>query len=297
MSESLPSSGTTIIKGSVADGVTAALPAAQQLPSEPKSSTSCSVLPKTEPIWMADTNLFELRDCDLLEAVVKTGEQPKGMPDGFVTISVVLSRTIFHPQGGGQQADTGRLTCKDLPELAVAFASLRREDGAVLHDGAADPKDAARWVEAVGKVQVMCHIDRAKRQLAARLHSAGHLLDAAVTAVGLNWVPAKGYHFPDGPYVEYILNEKSRKIDPKKAGDKESVIQAIQSNIDRLVSAGGSVTVRQVDGVRNILMAGEECPCGGTHVPELVHVGPIEVKKLQNKQGNVRLSYNVAPTL
>lgn len=246
---------------------------------------------------MADTNLFELPDCDLLEAVVKTGEQPKGTPDGFVTVSVVLSRSIFHPQGGGQQADTGRLACKDLPELAVAFASLRKEDGAVLHDGAADPKDAARWAEAVGKVQVTCHIDEAKRKLAARLHSAGHLLDAAVTAVGLNWVPGKGYHFPDGPYVEYILNEKSRKIDMKKAGDKESVIQALQSNIDRLVSAGGSVTVRHVDGVRHVSIAGEECPCGGTHVPELSHIGPIEVKKLQNKQGNVRLSYTVSPTV
>jgi hypothetical protein len=40
----------------------------------------------------------------------------------------------------------------------------------------------------------------------ARMHnSAGHLLDNAVSAVGIlgQLVPTKGYHFPDNPYVEY----------------------------------------------------------------------------------------------
>jgi hypothetical protein len=26
----------------------------------------------------------------------------------------------------------------------------------------------------------------------------------AVKKVGLKWIPSKGYHFPDGAYVEYI---------------------------------------------------------------------------------------------
>jgi hypothetical protein len=38
-----------------------------------------------------------------------------------------------------------------------------------------------------------------------RLHSAGHLLDAALSSLGLlrrhSLVPGKGYHFADGPYV------------------------------------------------------------------------------------------------
>ena len=47
-------------------------------------------------------------------------------------------------------------------------------------------------------------IDENKRRLYARLHSAGHLLDVAVSNIGLSWQPGKGYHFPDSPYVEYI---------------------------------------------------------------------------------------------
>lgn len=63
------------------------------------------------------------------------------------------------------------------------------------------------------------------------MHSAGHLIDLAVQRLGINilyegfgWETAKGYHFEDGPYVEYkganenledkakLLNEEIKKI-------------------------------------------------------------------------------------
>lgn len=63
-----------------------------------------------------------------------------------------------------------------------------------------------------------------KRRLYARLHSAGHLLDIAVEKMGLKWLPGKGYHFEDSPYVEYIgspdgsnLEELRRLLDEECA--------------------------------------------------------------------------------
>jgi Ser-tRNA(Ala) deacylase AlaX len=47
-------------------------------------------------------------------------------------------------------------------------------------------------------------IDEAVRKLNARLHSAGHLLDVAVSRLKLDWKAGKGYHFQDSPYVEYV---------------------------------------------------------------------------------------------
>lgn len=45
-------------------------------------------------------------------------------------------------------------------------------------------------------------VDEAKRRMHARLHSAGHLLDAAMRDIGYGHLePSKGYHFADGPYV------------------------------------------------------------------------------------------------
>ena len=48
-------------------------------------------------------------------------------------------------------------------------------------------------------------LDSAKRLKHAALHSAGHAIDAAmVAAVGPGvFLPLKGYHFEDSPYVEY----------------------------------------------------------------------------------------------
>lgn len=41
-------------------------------------------------------------------------------------------------------------------------------------------------------------IDEARRREAARLHSAGHVLDVAMAALGHTMKPTKGYHFSDG---------------------------------------------------------------------------------------------------
>jgi Ser-tRNA(Ala) deacylase AlaX len=249
---------------------------------------------KTEPVFLTNTYLFELEGCELLEAT-PGGDPPKGAPEAHVKITVVLSRSIFHPQGGGQPADQGHLRAEGLPELPVLFTSLRKEDGAILHDCAAEPSTVEVWASAASSATpVSCHIDEQRRTTAARIHSAGHLLDAAVTAVGLGWQPGKGYHFPDGPYVEYLLPDGCRKIDAKKPGDKEAVMRDIQDNIDRLVEQGGAVSAELKAGVRHVAMAGEECPCGGTHVVDVAEIGKVSLKKLQNKQGNIRLSYTVA---
>jgi len=252
----------------------------------------------TEHVFLTDTSLVELDGCKLIEVVKveKPPEAPKDAPEGAVQITVLLNRTIFHSQGGGQPADVGTLTAEGLPELAVSFASCRKEDGAILHDCWVLPATADAWSGAASSVQVSCHVDAVKRKLAARLHSAGHLLDCAVNAIQppLKWIPGKGFHFPDGPYVEYVLNDASRKIDMKKAAEKDAIIKEIQDNMDRFVATGGRVNIQYKDGVRHVEMAGEECGCGGTHVADVSEIGKIEVRKMANKQGNIRLSYQVA---
>ena len=62
-------------------------------------------------------------------------------------------------------------------------------------------------------VEVDLKIDGVYRSINARIHSAGHLLDMAMNRAGKTELkPGKGYHFEDGPYVEYIgvVAEKDR---------------------------------------------------------------------------------------
>ena len=52
---------------------------------------------------------------------------------------------------------------------------------------------------------VSVRIDAAYRELLARVHSAGHLIDVAMRLCGRTYLtPTKGYHFATGAYVEYL---------------------------------------------------------------------------------------------
>jgi len=261
----------------------------------PEDASAKPAARKTEQVFLSNTYLFELADCKLLEGAI-AAEPSKDVAAGEVKVSIILDRTIFHPQGGGQPADVGQLTAKGLPVLKVSMVSLRKDDGAVLHDCVVSKADADAWVAKAdaGGIAVHCSVDEMSRRLNARVHSAGHLLDRAVKDLDFKWVPGKGYHFPDGPYVEYVLSDVSRKIDAKKAGDKESMIKQLQEAIDKLVNAGGAVSTEYKGGVRHVEMAGEECPCGGTHVKNIAELLKVEVKTLKAKSGNIRLSYQVA---
>merc|ERR1712217_751510 len=52
---------------------------------------------------------------------------------------------------------------------------------------------------------VRMEIKRSDREEFARYHSAGHLIDIGMSAVG-TFEAVKGYHFPKGAYVEYSGN-------------------------------------------------------------------------------------------
>lgn len=242
--------------------------------------------PATDRAYLEDTHLLQLDGCELLDVA----DQPTDAPEGAVRLGVVLDRTIFHPQGGGQPTDTGILSAQGLPDLFVSFVGVQKGNGVIVHECVAEPAIAAQWVKSVGKSQVTCRVDKDRRLLHARLHSAGHLLDAAVQAAGIEgWVPAKGYHFEDGPYVEYVLDAESKA---RAQAEKASIVSALQSEAQRLIDTGGAVSCRTgTDGMRHIQIAGEECPCGGTHVKDVAQLERVEVKKIKFKKNTARVSY------
>ena len=76
-------------------------------------------------------------------------------------------------------------------------ATLQCEEDTILHKGQY-AKEGAAFKEG-DKVKLV--INKAKRLLNARIHSAGHLLDVCFHELGYKNAGVKGYHFPDGPNV------------------------------------------------------------------------------------------------
>lgn len=110
---------------------------------------------------------------------------------------ITVNKTIFHPQGGGQPSDTGFIR-NDAFEFKV---SMVRKNGEIVQHVGNFTKGTEKNVSKNDSVNLSIQLE--DRKLYARLHSAGHLLDAAVKSLGLELVPGKGYHFPNSPYVEY----------------------------------------------------------------------------------------------
>lgn len=211
--------------------------------------------------------------------------------------ALVVDQTHFYPQGGGQPADRGVIAG---PGGAFTVTDTRFVDGEVLHYGTF----AEGHLEVGAAVEG--RIDAERRALHARLHSAGHVLDLAVRSIGLTWEPTKGYHFPEGPYVEY-----HGSLDDI---DRTALAASLADACARIVAADAPVTVRFMPReemttvcahvptdlppgkpARVVLFGTDGTPCGGTHVAHLGMIGAITIRKVKAEgTGSVRIGYDVA---
>ena len=145
---------------------------------------------KTELVYFDDTYLNSV-DAKVV-SVAPQGE------DG--TFAVVLDRTVAYPAGGGQPSDGGRIVAAD-GGATFLVSEVKSADGSVLHLGAFEDAGAGAESLPVG-VDVVVSIDPERRLLHARIHSAGHLLDVAMTNVGYGpnvLAPAKDSTVPTPP--------------------------------------------------------------------------------------------------
>ena len=209
---------------------------------------------------------------------------------------VVLDETIFYPQGGGQPFDKGII---ESDSARFRVDETRFADGVVRHIGAFERGEFQEG-EAV-----RLEVDRGRRALMSRLHSAGHVVDMAVNAIGRDWIPGKGYHFPEGPYVEYAgaLGESERdglKAEIERRAN-ELVSRAIETSIrfldrDEMKNVCHFVPDYVPEGKpsRVVFYGTFGVPCGGTHVANLGAIGVIVIRKLKPSGGTVRVSYDIA---
>ena len=144
----------------------------------------------TELVYWEDTYLGSLDG-----ATVESIEEHEGKEG--MEYCTVLDKTIFHPQGGGQPSDSGVITANGV-EFNV---SMVRKDGETVKHYGNFTNGGPDQLPKGSKVALQINLD--DRRLYARIHSAGHLLDAAVQNLGLQLEPGKGYHFPNSPFVEY----------------------------------------------------------------------------------------------
>lgn len=218
---------------------------------------------------------------------------------------LILDSTIFHPQGGGQPSDTGFIT---ISGLKFIVHDVRSKDKIVYHFGSFDNIQNGELELKLEKgTQVFLQVDEVRRKLNSRLHSAGHLLDACMINVGLGHLePSKGYHFPDGPFVEYKgtvpqneLQNKQEELEleaSKMIAHGGKVFASVLSYQEAARICGGCLPDYIPQGsTPRIVKLGENpgCPCGGTHVSDISEILSLKVSQIRTKKGMTKVFYDI----
>lgn len=186
--------------------------------------------------------------------------------------TVVLDRTVFYPEGGGQLGDRGVLRSADGAEVAVLDTQID-DDGLVHH------VLAAPWSAGAEGAVVHGAIDRERRRDFMSQHTGQHLLSAALAQV------CRGETVSSRLGAETSTIDLDRtSIDGAALADAEALTNAWVLE-DRAVevtfpdaAALAALPLRRApkvsDGIRVVHVVGADCsPCGGTHCLRTGQVG------------------------
>lgn len=203
---------------------------------------------------------------------------------------VVLDRSVFYPQGGGQAGDTGLLRLADGRELAVIDTRKSKQHaGGVLHLLAPDALAQA----AVG-AGVSAQIDGARRQAHRRFHTATHLLCALVPhpVDGCSITPTYArldFHMAEPLDKETLTAGIARLVSEAHAVSHRWISEAELDANPGLVRSMSVQPPRGLGRVRVLEIEGVDLqPCGGTHVGNTREVGAVVVTKIEKKSAMTR---------
>ena len=192
---------------------------------------------------------------------------------------LVLDRTTFYPEGGGQVGDTGMIK---FGNEAIEVLDVVKENDLPIHITNKLPSGLDADVTTV--------IDSRRRRLIENNHSATHLLHAALRDVLGDHVAQRGSLVTD-TYLRFDFSHFS-KVSPEEITKIEALVnQKIRENIHRQEDRDLPISEAEKSGAR--MLFGEKYGdkvrmitfdpefsielCGGCHVPETGRIGLFKI--------------------
>ena len=237
------------------------------------------------------TGYDTLEDKGTVEALIAAGELSGELGEGTEG-SIVLDKTPFYAEMGGQVADTGTITGENGAVFAVSDVQ-KTKGGKYLHTGRME-RGSLRLGETV-----TASVNAERRRAIARAHSATHLLHAALRKVLGDHVHQAGSlvepdrlrfdftHFSamtgeELLEVAHIVNHEileGDNISTEEMGLEEARARGAQALFGE--KYGESVRVVTMGGFSSEL-------CGGTHMDNTAKVGPFRIESEFSVASGVR---------
>ena len=212
------------------------------------------------------------RDCEATVLAVT--------PEG----GVVLDRTVFYVQGGGQPGDVGTLTRADGSAAPVTNTVYGPDRATILHLAG-----ATGWHVEPGE-RVTAALDWERRYRRMRVHTALHLLSVVLPYPVTGGAIGEGegrldFDIPEAGLDKAELTEKLGELVARDAPVRERWItdEELDAN-PNLVKTMSVKPPRGSGRVRLVEIEGIDLqPCGGTHVRRTGEIGRVAVTDIEKK--------------
>ncbi len=197
---------------------------------------------------------------------------------------IILDKTIFYPEGGGQKGDRG--TFGD-----YVIVDTQKENDEIVHIIKGKKPD-------IGQVSKLT-LDFDHRYSYMKEHSAQHLVSAVL--YHLLGIGTLSVHLSedfitietDRSHIEMedilrVEDEANRRIRENRRIWREEMThkEADSLNMRRSIKVDGDVKVVFIDGV-------DAVACGGVHVASTSEIGEVSYYKSESVRGHVRLYFKV----
>ena len=241
---------------------------------------------------------FEGYDANVVEdahvvAIVANGESVERAETG-ADVEVILDRTPFYAEMGGQVGDTGIISAEG---VKLEVSDTKGHNGLFAHMA-----HVAEGAISVGDV-VCAAIDAHRRELIRRNHTATHLLDAALKTVLGEHVSQAGSLCDDSrlrfdfTHFEALTAEQLHEVEDLVNVEifaAKPVVTRVCS-IDEAKEAGAIALFGEKYGdvVRMVSVGNEDQPfsrelCGGTHARNSSELGLFKIVSESSTGSNVR---------
>ena len=243
---------------------------------------------KEDPLSKLDSSVastfegyFELENSGIIKAIVKDNELVDSAVAGDKVI-VVLDKTTFYPEGGGQAGDAGLLVNKNEDIVVEVIDTKKGANNTIKHIGIVK----SGMINTGEKLSTI--VDKEIRMASARNHSATHLLHKALKEVlgehvnqAGSLVTSERLRF-DVTHFEAITKEELKVIEEKV---NDVILESLNITCENMsindAKNKGAMALfgeKYGDEVRVVSMGDYSIElCGGTHLTNTSQIGMFKI--------------------
>ena len=243
---------------------------------------------KEDPLSKLDSSVastfegyFELENSGIIKAIVKDNELVDSAVAGDKVI-VVLDKTTFYPEGGGQAGDAGLLVNKNEDIVVEVIDTKKGANNTIKHIGIVK----SGMINTGEKLSTI--VDKEIRMASSRNHSATHLLHKALKEVlgehvnqAGSLVTSERLRF-DVTHFEAITKEELKVIEEKV---NDVILESLNITCENMsindAKNKGAMALfgeKYGDEVRVVSMGDYSIElCGGTHLTNTSQIGMFKI--------------------